>query len=81
MHSAQSKLILRHTFASYLTMGGYNLRAIPQLLSHRDLRMTSRYSHLSTDHLQQAVKSLGLILGGNTHRGGTRPDEGEERLS
>lgn len=54
---------LRHTFASYLAMGGYNLRTIQQLLGHRDLRMTSRYSHLSADHLQQAVKSLDTALG------------------
>jgi integrase len=53
---------LRHTFASYLAMGGFNLRTIQQLLGHRDLRMTSRYSHLSADHLQQAVKSLDTAL-------------------
>lgn len=57
---------LRHTFASYLAMGGYNLRTIQQLLGHKDLRMTSRYAHLSADHLQQAVKSLDLALGSNT---------------
>jgi integrase len=33
---------LRHTFASYLAMGGFNLRTIQQLLGHRHLRMTSR---------------------------------------
>jgi len=54
---------LRHTFASYLAMGGYNLRTIQQLLGHKDLRMTSRYSHLSADHLQQAVKSLDGAFG------------------
>lgn len=54
---------LRHTFASYLAMGGFNLRTIQQLLGHKDLRMTARYSHLSADHLQQAVKSLDAILG------------------
>jgi integrase len=54
---------LRHTFASYLAMGGFNLRAIQQLLGHKDLRMTARYAHLSADHLQQAVKSLDASLG------------------
>jgi integrase len=57
---------LRHTFASYLAMGGYNLRTIQQLLGHKDLRMTSRYAHLSDDHLQQAVKSLDLALDSST---------------
>ena len=54
---------LRHTFASYLAMGGFNLRTIQQLLGHKDLRMTSRYSHLSADHLQQAVESLDSVFG------------------
>jgi integrase len=54
---------LRHTFASYLAMGGFNLRTIQQLLGHKDLRMTSRYAHLSADHLSQAVKSLDTALG------------------
>jgi integrase len=58
---------LRHTFAPYLAMGGFNLRTIQQLLGHRDLRMTSRYAHLSADHLQQAVKSLDAVLGESSH--------------
>jgi integrase len=44
-------------------MGGFNLRAIQQLLGHKDLRMTARYAHLSADHLQQAVNSLDAVLG------------------
>jgi site-specific recombinase XerD len=49
---------LRHSFASHLTMGGANLRAVQILLGHKDLRMTMRYSHLSPEHLQGAVKAL-----------------------
>jgi integrase len=56
---------LRHTFASYLAMGSFNLRAIQQLLGYKDLRMTARYAHLSADHLQQVVKSLNTVLGSN----------------
>ena len=56
---------LRHTFASYLAMGGCNLRAIQQLLGHKDLRMTARYAYLSADHLQQAVNSLDTVFGLN----------------
>jgi site-specific recombinase XerD len=70
---------LRHTFASYLALSGYNLRTIQQLLGHKDLRMTSRYAHLSDDHLQQAVKSLGLALDSSTVIDTLRAPEGETR--
>lgn len=49
---------LRHTFASYLVMSGANLRVVQQLLGHKDLKMTMRYSHLSNEHLQEAVGKL-----------------------
>jgi integrase len=49
---------LRHTFASHLVMNGVNLRAVQQLLGHKDIRMTMRYSHLSQEHLQAAVNTL-----------------------
>jgi integrase len=64
---------LRHTFASYLAMGGFNLRTIQQPLGHRDLRMTSRSAHLSADHPQQAVNSLDTILGHSPNRGIAQP--------
>jgi integrase len=44
---------LRHSFASYLTMGGENLRTVQTLLGHKDLRMTTRYSHLSPRTLER----------------------------
>jgi integrase len=53
---------LRHTFASYLTMGGANLRTVQTLLGHKDLRMTMRYSHLSPEHLREAVSRLDKSL-------------------
>ncbi len=52
---------LRHTFASHLAMKGWNLRTIQSLLGHKDPRMTQRYSHLSQEHLAEAVKSLDQI--------------------
>lgn len=56
---------LRHSFASYLTMGGVNLRAVQTLLGHKDLRMTVRYSHLSPEHLAGAVKALDGVFTNN----------------
>jgi len=53
---------LRHSFASYLTMGGENLRTVQTLLGHKDLRITMRYSHLSPEHLREAVSRLDRSL-------------------
>lgn len=49
---------LRHTFGSHLVMQGVNLRAVQQLMGHKDIKMTMRYSHLSPEHVQQAVEKL-----------------------
>jgi integrase len=49
---------LRHTFASHLVMAGVPLHTVGQLLGHKTPGMTMRYSHLSPDHLKQAVRNL-----------------------
>jgi integrase len=49
---------LRHTFASRLVMAGVDLPTVKELLGHKDITMTLRYAHLSTDHKQAAVKKL-----------------------
>lgn len=49
---------VRHTFASRLAMAGENIRAIQELLGHKTLKMTERYSHLSADHLTAAAEKL-----------------------
>jgi len=52
---------LRHTFASYLVMSGASIKVVQQLLGHKDLKMTMRYSHLSNEHLQEAVGKLNYL--------------------
>lgn len=49
----------RHTFASWLVMAGVPLRAVAELLGHKTLNMVLRYSHLSAEHLQDAVNKIG----------------------
>lgn len=49
---------LRHTFASYLVMSGVDLRTVAQLLGHKTIKMTMRYSHLSPDFLKTSVRKL-----------------------
>ncbi|MBA7597163.1 Tyrosine recombinase XerD [subsurface metagenome] len=46
---------LRHTFASYLVMNNVNIRVVQELMGHKDIKMTTRYMHLSQKDLFKAV--------------------------
>lgn len=49
---------LRHTCASYLAMSGAQLQTIAEILGHRSLQMTMRYSHLSQAHLRNEAEKM-----------------------
>jgi integrase len=49
---------LRHTFASHLVMSGADLVVVKELLGHKTLAMTMRYSHLSDEHKRNALKNI-----------------------
>jgi len=46
---------LRHTTASRLVMAGVDIRTVSEIMGHKTLAMTMRYSHLSGDHLSRAI--------------------------
>lgn len=46
---------LQHIFASRLVMAGVDSPTVEELVGHRDISMTMRYTHLSSDHKQMAV--------------------------
>ena len=49
---------LRHTFASQMLMAGASLSDIACIVGHTDPRMTSRYAHLSRDHIKNVLSKL-----------------------
>jgi len=49
---------LRHTFASQVIMRGGDLKDVQELLGHKSMSMTLRYSHLSQEHKKKAVNLL-----------------------
>ena len=49
---------LRHTFASRLVMAGVDLRTVQELMGHKSIQMTVRYSHLTPRHTLAAVEKL-----------------------
>ncbi len=55
----------RHTVASHLVMAGVDLTSVKELLGHKSLSMTMRYSHLSHGHKRRAVNILDKVLSNN----------------
>jgi integrase len=49
---------LRHCAASYLVMAGVDMRTVAEILGHKTMQMTQRYTHLSPEHLKDAVSKM-----------------------
>lgn len=49
---------LRHTAASYMVMANVPLRTVAEILGHKTVSMSERYSHLTPEHKRKAVDLL-----------------------
>ena len=49
---------LRHTFATRLVQSGLSIYSVRELLGHKNLQMTMRYDHHSTESLRHGVDVL-----------------------
>ncbi len=61
---------LRQTYASHQAIQGVHIRALQELLGHKTLAMTQRYSHLAPEQLQNAAKLLDRMNGEKRELGG-----------
>ena len=52
---------LRHTAATRRVLSGASLYGVQQLLGHRDIKTTARYSHLTPGFMQETVAKGSLF--------------------
>ncbi len=49
---------LRHTFGSQMVMQGVDIKTVQQIMGHKTIKMTMRYSHLSPEYVEEAMMRL-----------------------
>jgi len=47
---------LRHSYATHLLKGGAGVRHVQALLGHRDIKVTSRYTHVAVTDLREVIE-------------------------
>jgi len=70
---------LRHTFGSRLGMAGVDIKTIAELMGHKDIKMTMRYSHPTPEHKRKAVETLEKVTSNLTTQ--ANPEENRKVVS
>lgn len=52
---------LRHSAASYLIMNGVDIRTVAEIMGHRNLSQTMRYTHFLDAHRIEAIQAIGKL--------------------
>lgn len=58
LHKPVHPHMFRHTYATHMLRGQTDLRHLQELLGHRSLLATQRYTHLDKDQLRQSLESF-----------------------
>lgn len=58
---------LRHTFATRLVMNGVDLVTVQELMGHKSILMTKRYSHPTPEHKKRAVELISMKIPPHTN--------------
>lgn len=52
---------LRHSAASYLIMNGIDIRTVAEIMGHRNISQTMKYTHFLDDHKVKAIQAIGKL--------------------
>ena len=52
---------LRHSAASYLIMNGVDIRTVAEIMGHRNISQTMRYTHFLDAHRVEAIQAIGNL--------------------